>query len=132
VKVFCRTCGIHFPADYNETFSPRCSFWGDRGLGNLPTKLKSKLWLWLTSLPADEILVETGVDIAVSLKGNSTGPNLSFQDSIPDWDKMTEKQKQAYQKIYFKAMGYKIAISHKQIMKQVREITLETKEEALN
>lgn len=128
MKVFCRNCGVHFPIDFKETLGPKCNFWGDRGLGNLPFELKEKVWFWLTSMPADEIFGKTGVDIAVSFKGIPADQRNTFEKTVPNWGILTEKQRQTYQKIYFKATGMKVKITHKEIMDKVLKI----KEEVVN
>ena len=122
MKLFCRQCGVHFPGDFVDTLHPICNFWGDRGLGNLPLKLKEKLWVWLTAMPADEIFGKTGVNIAFSFSGEPSNPNDTFEKQIAGWNKMSEKQRQTYQKFYFKSISMNRKPLHHEIMDKVSKV----------
>lgn len=70
-------------------------------------------------MPADEITIAAGVAIAVSLKGGPHDSSDTFQERVPNWDTLTEKQKQTYQKVYFKAVSMKKKMTHMEIMAEV-------------
>lgn len=125
MKIFCNNCGIHFPTEFKETLLPKCNFWGDRGLGNLPLKLKEEVWFWLSSIPADKISGEAGIDIIVSFKGRPSDPADTFSKMVPNWDALTEKQRQTYQKIHFRAVKMGKELTHQEIMKEVMKVKKE-------
>ena len=119
MKFFCTDCGVHFPKDFNKTLEPQCNFWGDRKLTNLPIKYKKMLWDWLSLMPADAIFVATKIQVNMIIKGASVESKDTFAVSVPNWEKMTEGQRQAYEKIHFKALQHGKQLTHKEIMKQL-------------
>lgn len=102
MKVFCTNCGIHFPYDFQLTLSPLCNFWGEHGMANLPLKGKEDVWNWLFHAPADSLAVEYNLGLAIMFHAQPIDRSDTFEDNVPGWDKMTEQEKQDYERQHFK------------------------------
>lgn len=105
MKAFCKTCGTHFPADFEITVGDDCSFWDDRGLYDLPEKYKRLIWDWLFALPVDQIFGDTKYLIGVQLMGRKASikqrVKFAWHRIVKGYNKMTEAERQAAQKDYY-------------------------------
>lgn len=102
MKIFCQTDGIHFKDEFKDTLKPPCNFWGDIGMTNLPVKTKYIIWDWMFSLPADEIGLKFNVGISFSVKGIAIAEESRFENIVPDYKKLSEKEQKEFQRQYFK------------------------------
>lgn len=101
MKAFCKTHGVHFPADFKQTIKEDCSFWRDRGLDDLTAEYKRMLWEWMFSFPGDQIFGATGYEIAFAIRGQKKRAKYLWHKLIKGYNKMTERQRQEAQKKYF-------------------------------
>jgi len=105
MKLPCRSCGIHFPGDYEVTLGDTCFFWEDRGLSNLPEPEKRLLWDWMFTMPADRIWLETtfvlGLNVVDRKMTIVEKAKNSWHRIIKGYNKMSEAERQAAQKKYF-------------------------------
>lgn len=102
MKTFCKVCTIHFQDEFEETLKPPCNYWGDNGMSNMPAYYKKKIWDWLFSLPADEIGEKCNIGISVTYNGVPIEPSDKFENTIPGYVDLTENEKKAFQKDFFK------------------------------
>lgn len=102
MKIPCRTCGIHFPKDFEETFKPICNFWGDSGMTNIDVELKKKIWDWIFQLPSDEIWLKTGLGIWLTFGAVYVPREKTFYGKFPEFENMTEEEQQAFEKDHFR------------------------------
>lgn len=70
--------------------------WRSMGLSKLPKIQKHKLWDWMMQAPFDEVYLQSGWQIALSLTGvKSKKGDLA---SKPKYQNMTEEQRREYQR----------------------------------
>lgn len=99
MKILCVDCGCHFHNDFKESL--QCSFWERRGLGKLPKKYKRIMWDWVFSLPVDMLGMRAKVAIHLSFYGTRYDGKNQWEKSVEGYGKMTDKERRAYQKLYF-------------------------------
>lgn len=106
MKAFCRTCGAHFPQEFEITLTNRCSFWRDRGLAKLPERYKMIIWDWFFMLPMDQIFGETKYLLAVQIIGRKSSikqrAKFAWHKVIKGYNRMSEQQRQAFQRDFYK------------------------------
>lgn len=102
MKVYCNNCSIHFKHEFETTMKPPCNYWGEMGMSTLQPELKKKLWDWLFEMPADEIGIAAKLGISFSINSAPITEDSKFENIIPGYDKMNEKQRQEAQRTYFK------------------------------
>lgn len=102
MKVYCNTCILHFPHEFQKTLKPPCNYWGQSGMATLPTKLKRKVWNWLFSMPSDEIAVACGIGLWFEIGAAPIVEERKFENLIPGYTNLTEEQRQQAQKEWYK------------------------------
>lgn len=105
IKILCQNCGCHFKNEFKLSLKPECNFWGERGMGNLPVKDKQKLWDWYFSAPFDEIMIKNNLNVLMSLMAVPIKRSVQFKDIVENWETLSEKDKQQFQKDYFQKYG---------------------------
>lgn len=103
MKIFCNQCAIHFKGDFKETLKAPCNFWGDLGLSNIEATDKKRLWDWLCELPSDEFAIKYGIGLGFKLSSQVVNLKESWDKIYPNYNNLSEKQKQDLQKKHFKA-----------------------------
>lgn len=103
MKIFCKTCGVHFPQDFDKTLQVSCNLWGDSNMSNLDKDLKKKIWDWLFLMPADEIYIKTsGLQLVVSFGAKFIAEEkVNWPGIFSNYEEMSEEQKQEAQRAYF-------------------------------
>ncbi len=102
MKLPCRTCGVHFPQDFDKTNEPACNLWGDIGFTNVSREIREKLWIWIFSMPTDEIYLETSLALGFNVYAGYVPKEDSFDSRFPEYKNMTEEQQQEFQRDFFK------------------------------
>lgn len=99
MKVFCKTCGIHFPEEFERTLGKGCGFWSRSGLEILPKEDKVRLWNWLFAFNFDELFVRTGVSLESGFHRASTD---SWESYFPGYPRLSEEEQRELQHLYYK------------------------------
>jgi hypothetical protein len=105
MKMHCRTCGCHFDDDFEETLKPECGMWRERGFSDdMSEEHKRAIFDAFFSVPVDEIADATGVVTDIQIKA-FPGMNYSgnqFEEMVPGYLYMTDRERRDFQKRYFK------------------------------
>ena len=103
MKVFCPTCGCHFPDEFDDTLRETCGWWEDRGFpASFPNRYREQIWKAVFgAIDADIIRAETGVSVTINFGAivNDEG-HITLEEQIPgyrDWD---EQKRRAFQRRY--------------------------------
>jgi len=109
MKLFCNTCGCHFPHEYEDTLKEGCSYWKQREFpDDFPDKYRKIIWDALTSVPYDEIADKYGLLISTpdfKVVGHYT--ENQFERDMPGYGGWPDKKRQLFQKEYFIWMARK-------------------------
>lgn len=100
MKIFCNTCGAHFPEDFPKTVKSKCNFWELHGGATLPKEYKKKVWDWLFSFNHDQFALESGFSLSTNFQINKFMGN-DFE-KIKGYTQMTEEEQRTFQKDWFK------------------------------
>lgn len=106
MKFYCKSDGVHFPNEFKQTL--KCTFWQDRGLGDISDKRKKQLWDWLCSFNFDEFAIKTGYGIDFEWNGRPYYGN-DFEKVVPNYSKLSEEKKKDFQKQWFDFLNKKAA-----------------------
>ena len=100
MKIQCRICGCHFDDDFEETMSPECSMWADRGFHNVSREHKLAMWNMYFSVPVDAIADDSGVIVSLDMRAypNRAYEGNEFEANVPSYKLMTDRQKRDFQK----------------------------------
>ena len=102
MKIFCPSCGVHFPDEFKKTL--KCGFWEAKGLKDIDDRRKKQVWNWITSFDFDEFAIRTNYSLNVEWSGSKYIGN-DFAMMVPEYEKLTEKQQKEFQKQWFKFLG---------------------------
>lgn len=105
MKLGCYTCGCHFPQDFDITLTSACNFWGDHGLTNVSIDMKKEIWDWLFAMPSDKLAILERIGLAINFAGVALEQKYTFEKLVPNWNTMTEKERQDYEREHFKRMN---------------------------
>ncbi len=104
MKVFCKTCGIHFPEDFEDSLEERCGFWNSQGLGELLDDDKAKLWEWMFSFDFDDLFTRTGIQLQSGFHREYEGqPWTKIFTGYPD---LSEQEQRELQHHYYKIVHW--------------------------
>lgn len=103
MKIYDKSCGIHFKDEFDVTLTPPCNFWGEVGMSSLQEDLKKKVWNWLFTMPTDEISIKANLSMHISIGASPIAQEDKFENVIPGYTSMTEEGQKKAQKAYFKA-----------------------------
>lgn len=101
MKVFCLNCGCHFREDFEGTL--KCGFWKMKGLQNLSTKFKKRIWNWIFSSPQDELAGATGYLLEFDWRAAPKRyEENEFAKEVPNYNKWPDEKRKQFQREYFK------------------------------
>jgi len=108
MKVFCKSCGCHFPEDFEETRAESCSYWPGIGLPKqaLENNLEicKKFWDYNFAFDYDAAADRTG--IMFSMGKPSVSPKVyvenEFERDIPGYKDWPDDKRRRFQKAWFK------------------------------
>lgn len=111
-KVQCKTCGSHFPDEFETTVGPHCTFWEQHGFPkDFPLKYKKQIWEWYFAIPVDEIAFREHVALRIAFDAVHFAQD-DFGEHVKDYLKLTEEQRHQFQDELFK---FKTTLSETQL-----------------
>ena len=102
MKAYCTFCGCHFPDEFEKTLEPPCNFWGEHGLSNVSKGIKKEIWDWLFSAPIDKLNVMYKMSMPIKFNAVPMAVGAGFDSIVSNWSDLTEKEKQDFQRLWFK------------------------------
>ena len=101
-KAMCKTCGSHFPEEFEVTVGDHCTFWEQHGFPkDFPKEYKRKIWDWYFELPVDEIAHREHVAVRIAFDAVEFAQD-DFGAHIQNWLKLSEKERHQFQDDMFK------------------------------
>lgn len=102
MKVFCKTCDLHFRNEFEKTLEPICNYWGAIGMSNVPVELKKKVWDWQFSAPIDEMVVSCKLSFSFVFSTTPIQKGDTFEEIIEGYSTMTDEERREAQREYFR------------------------------